>query len=104
MPTTTIFILCVPLVANQLAHITLAPELVAEVAASSADYDLHEKLKAYERNQVLEYVVWRVGDEAIDWFTLKDGNYVPLRPNPDGILRSEAFPGDRHLGAAPTSP
>ena len=41
-----------------------APELVAEVAASSASYDLHDKLNAYRRNGVQEYVVWRVWDRV----------------------------------------
>src|SRR5262245_11710260 len=36
------------------------PELVGEVAATSANYDLHDKLEAYRDNGVQEYVVWRV--------------------------------------------
>ncbi len=43
-------------------YVTGAPELIVEVAASSASYDLHEKLNAYRRNGVREYVVWRVWD------------------------------------------
>jgi Uma2 family endonuclease len=39
-----------------------APELVAEVASSSASYDLHQKMNAYRRNKVREYLVWRVLD------------------------------------------
>lgn len=39
-------------------YIEGAPELVAEIAASSASYDLHEKLEAYRRNGVNEYLVW----------------------------------------------
>lgn len=70
-----------------------APELVAEVAASSASYDLHEKLNAYRRNGVKEYVVWRVWDRAIDWFVLRSGRYELVPLPGDGILRSEAFPG-----------
>jgi Uma2 family endonuclease len=42
------------------------PELVAEIAASSASYDLHDKKEAYRRAGVLEYIAWRVLDEAID--------------------------------------
>lgn len=34
-----------------------APELIVEIAASTASYDLHEKLKVYRRNQVQEYLV-----------------------------------------------
>jgi len=50
-----------------------APQLVVEVAVSSASYDLHDKKEAYRRNGVREYVVWRVEDEAIDWFRLHGG-------------------------------
>ena len=34
-----------------------APELVVEIAASSASYDLHSKKEGYERNRVKEYIV-----------------------------------------------
>src|SRR5262249_50398042 len=47
-----------------------APELVAEVTASSASYDLHDKLHVYRRNGVREYIVWRVLEQEIDWFVL----------------------------------
>jgi hypothetical protein len=68
------------------------PEFIAEVAASSVSKDLGPKLRAYARNGVQEYLVWRVEDEAIDWFTLRDGSYVPL-PAESGIVRSAVFPG-----------
>jgi Uma2 family endonuclease len=74
-------------------YIEGAPELIAEVAASSASYDLHIKLHVYRRNGVREYVVWRVLDEEIDWFILRDGTYERLPLSPDGIFRSEIFPG-----------
>ena len=74
-------------------YITGAPEMVAEVAASSVSYDLHEKLNAYRRNAVREYLVWRVEDSALDWFVFRSGQFVPLAPGADGILRSEVFPG-----------
>jgi len=70
-----------------------APELIAEVAATSASYDLHDKLRAYQRNGVLEYVVWRVWDRAIDWFVLREDRYVPLPLNAAGHYQSEVFPG-----------
>ena len=69
-----------------------APEFVAEVAASSASYDLHEKLNVYRRNGVREYMVWRTYDQALDYFILTDGRYEPLLPT-DGAYRSRAFPG-----------
>jgi Uma2 family endonuclease len=70
-----------------------APELVVEVAASSASYDLGPKLNVYRRNGVREYIVKRTYNNAIDWFILRHGQYEPLAPGPDGILRSEVFPG-----------
>ena len=70
-----------------------SPELVVEVSASSVSYDLHDKLNAYRRNGVQEYVVWRVRDKAIDWFVLRSGRYQPLVPTPEGLYVSEVFPG-----------
>jgi Uma2 family endonuclease len=74
-------------------YIEGAPDLVAEVASSSASYDLGDKLKAYRRNGASDYVVWRVLDRQIDWFPLNQERYEPLKPAPDGILRSATFPG-----------
>jgi len=73
-------------------YIEGAPDLVAEVASSSASYDLGDKLKAYGRNGVREYVVWRVLDRQIDWFVLHEERYEPLAPAADGILRRTVFP------------
>ena len=69
------------------------PELVAEIAASSASYDLHAKLHVYRRNGVREYLVWRVYDREIDWFVLRGGNYDRLASAADEIHRSIVFPG-----------
>ena len=74
-------------------YIEAAPELVADVAATSASYDLHDKLQAYRRNGVREYVVWRTEDAAIDWFVLREGRYERLPAGENGIVRSEVFPG-----------
>lgn len=70
-----------------------APELLIEIAASSASYDLHDKLNVYRRNGVLEYVVWRVWDRIIDWFALRDGEYERLVLNAKKLYASEVFPG-----------
>jgi Uma2 family endonuclease len=74
-------------------HIEGAPDLVAEVAASTVSYDLHDKLQAYRRNRVREYLVVRVHDRQVDWFVLLEGQYERLDPAPDGSLRSTIFPG-----------
>jgi Uma2 family endonuclease len=70
-----------------------APDLVAEVSASSTSIDLHRKLQVYRRNGVREYIVWRVLDKAIDWFVLHEGDYVALPPDEHGSLKSRLFPG-----------
>jgi Uma2 family endonuclease len=53
-----------------------APELIVEVAASSASYDLHDKLEVYRRNGVREYLVWRTFENEIDYFILRGTQYV----------------------------
>ncbi len=74
-------------------YIVGAPELVAEVAASTVSTDLHQKREVYRRNGVPEYLVWRVHDQAVDWFVLRQGQYTLLAAQPDGSLRSETFAG-----------
>lgn len=70
-----------------------APELIVEIAASTASIDLHEKLKVYRRNGVQEYLAWRVYDREFDWFKLKEGKYIQLAANSSGIICSQVFPG-----------
>ena len=72
-----------------------APELVAEITASSASYDLHDKLHVYRRNGVREYLVWRTLDGRLDWFELADGAYRPRQPDDSGLVASRVFPGLR---------
>jgi len=74
-------------------YIEGGPELVAEVAASSINIDLTSKLQVYARHGVREYLVWRVLDQAVDWFVLRQGQYDRLSPTPGGLLQSEVFPG-----------
>ncbi len=70
-----------------------APELIVEIAASSVSYDLHEKKQVYRRNRVREYLVWRVYDRALDWFSLQGEKYIQLQPNANDIICSQIFPG-----------
>lgn len=69
------------------------PELVVEVAASSASIDRNTKLHVYRRNGVPEYLVWQVLDRRIEWFALQEGEYAPLKPDRQGTLHSVIFPG-----------
>ncbi|MEM7808540.1 MAG: Uma2 family endonuclease [Planctomycetota bacterium] len=71
-----------------------APELVCEVAASSAHIDAHDKAEAYAKAGVREYLLWRTVDRRIDWFELKDGRFVALPVN-EGVIESRVFDGLR---------
>ncbi len=74
-------------------YIEGAPELVAEVAASSAANDLHDKKRVYRRNGVQEYIVWQTLENQLDWFSLQNGEYVPLKADAEGVIKSRVFPG-----------
>lgn len=70
-----------------------APELVVEIAASSAALDLHDKLDAYRRAGVCEYIVWRPEEKACDWFILEEDNFIKLAQDKGHVLSSQVFPG-----------
>ena len=74
-------------------YIAGAPELVVEVARSSRETDLGPKFVDYERAGVLEYLVVTIDPHEVHWFVRRDDRLVPLLPGPDGIFRSEVFPG-----------
>jgi hypothetical protein len=82
----------------------MAARTKAPVSLESGDHltcdELHRRYsarpdikEAYRRNGVREHVVWRVQDEAIDWFHLQDGQYVLVGPGDDGLIESEQFSG-----------
>jgi Uma2 family endonuclease len=70
-----------------------APELVVEVAASSASLDAQEKVASYRRAGVKEYAVWRTEDDEVDWWFLEEDEYRRLPVGVDGVSRSRVFPG-----------
>jgi Uma2 family endonuclease len=74
-------------------YIEGAPELVAEIATSSAAIDLGAKQNAYRRNGVQEYLVWQTFENRFSWFRLQAGEFVLIEPDGDGIIRSSVFPG-----------
>jgi Uma2 family endonuclease len=77
------------------------PELIVEIAASSASIDLRDKRRAYCRNGVREYLVWRVAEQTLDWFCLEEEEYRPQPPDAQGFLHSRTFPGLRLPADAP---
>lgn len=78
---------------NEKGYVEGAPELIVEIAASTVSIDLHDKLGAYRRNQVQEYLVWRVDDKEFDWFRLSKGKYLKLNVDEDKIIKSQIYPG-----------
>jgi len=74
-------------------YLTGAPELIIEVAASTASYDLYEKKELYEQIGVLEYIFWRTEDAEFDAFDLIDGSYKQRELMKDQPIESRVFPG-----------
>jgi len=70
-----------------------APELIVEIASSSASYDLHDKLQVYRRNGVREYLIWLVEEKEFRWYIWREGTYQQLSPDEAGVLKSPFFPG-----------
>jgi len=74
-------------------YLTGPIEFIAEVSVSSVALDRGPKLRTYERHGVRGYLIWRVDDELLEWYVLRDDGFE-LQPIPeDGIYRSETFPG-----------
>lgn len=74
-------------------YIEGTPELVAEIATSSAAIDLGVKRNAYRRNGVQEYLVWSTFENHLSWFRLQAEEFVLIEPDADGMIRSSVFPG-----------
>lgn len=74
-------------------YVTSGPELVAEVAGSSASIERNAKLAVYQRHRIREYLIWQVRTRVIEWLVLRDDGYQPLPPDADGVVKSEVFPG-----------
>lgn len=70
-----------------------AAELNAEVSWATESIDLHRKKYDYEKAGVREYIVAALRQKKVFWFVRRRGKYRELPPGPDGVIRSEVFPG-----------
>jgi Uma2 family endonuclease len=70
-----------------------APELIVEVAGSSASIDLGDKVTAYRRNGVQEYLVLLTHEREVRWFSWRTEEAEEIQPDEQGILRSFVLPG-----------
>jgi len=73
-------------------YIVGAPELIVEIAGSSASYDFSEKRDVYEAAGVGEYLVFETIEGRIEWWRADNGCFVDI-PLDDGIYKSVLFPG-----------
>jgi Uma2 family endonuclease len=69
------------------------PELAAEISASSASYDLHEKRRIYEQGGIKEYIVWKTLEPGFVFFRNENGVLHENELGTDGVFRSQTFPG-----------
>jgi Uma2 family endonuclease len=70
-----------------------APELIVEIAASSAAVDLTDKLRVYRRNGVQEYLVLLTDERETRWYAFNDSNIQLIKPDDQGVLHSQVLPG-----------
>jgi Uma2 family endonuclease len=78
---------------NSDGHLTGPPELVVEIASTSAAVDLGDKLHAYRRNGIREYLVWVTLESRFDWLWLDGDEYAAQAPDAQGLVHSRTFPG-----------
>ncbi|MBL8796034.1 MAG: Uma2 family endonuclease [Planctomycetia bacterium] len=74
-------------------YVSGAPELAAETCPSRTSYDLHQKFELYREAGVREYLAVLLREKEVRWHRLRERNYELLPVSPEGILRSEEFPG-----------
>jgi Uma2 family endonuclease len=78
---------------NDRGAIRGVPELLVEIAHKSRFADFGPKFDDYESVGVLEYLIRAIEPDEVCWFVLRRGRFADRSPGPDGIIRSEAFPG-----------
>jgi len=76
---------------NEQRYVEGPPELLVEIAHSSAAIDLHTKRDDYQRAGVQEYLVVCVTEQELRWFDFSAGEMI--RPTREGVLKSRAFSG-----------
>jgi hypothetical protein len=73
-------------------YIIGAPEMIVEIAGSSASYDFGEKRDVYEAAGVGEYLVFEAIEGCIAWWRSENGQFAEILPE-RGIYKSVLFPG-----------
>jgi Uma2 family endonuclease len=74
-------------------YCTGAPELAVEICLTSTEVDFGPKRKLYQRAGVRDYITIELFWKRIVWRVLENTAYVSQEVPPDGIVRSQVFPG-----------
>ncbi len=73
-------------------YIVGPPEMIVEIAGSSASYDFGEKRDVYEAAGVGEYLVFETIEGRLEWWRSVDGRFTAIQSE-NGIYKSSLFPG-----------
>ena len=72
------------------------PECLIEISDHDTErLDTVDKLHAYERGGVEEYITFLIREKRVLWYVREDTKFVERAVPPDGILRPRSFPGLR---------
>ena len=77
---------------NEEGYLVGPPELIVEIAGSSASYDFGEKRDAYETAGVLEYLVFETVDGRVEWWRHDGTKYVDV-PRDETVFQSTLHKG-----------
>jgi len=78
---------------DEKGYINGPPEFVGEISDSTESIDLNRKMQDYEVAGVREYFVAAMRTQQVFWFARRRAKFKLLPAGPEGILRSEVFPG-----------
>ncbi|MEM9644005.1 MAG: Uma2 family endonuclease, partial [Planctomycetota bacterium] len=77
---------------DEAGYLNGPPELIVEIAGSSASYDFGEKQDVYENAGVGEYVVFETLNGRVEWWCHNGVRFIDS-PRDSGRLKSLRFPG-----------
>lgn len=77
---------------NDEGYLVGVPEMIVEIAGSSASYDFGEKRDVYEAAGVGEYLVFETIEGRIEWWRHDGSRFIDV-PRQAMIYKSATFPG-----------
>lgn len=77
---------------NEAGYLVGPPEMIVEIAGSSASYDFGEKRDVYEAAGVGEYLVFETIEGRVEWWRHDGTKFVDV-PRDDNVFQSVTLPG-----------